>query len=202
MKLLKNKVTLFALLGALGSNVAVAGIAFDLQAQHFSKAIEGEYQGARYELPEAFVTTNLKYVDGTYLTQSNTGNLNVEVKTPVSEWSVSVDAYYILGTDYKKTRTIKMTSENGESILISFRNDAITFNGEKVYTPGERKRMTVAVTQNTSQISLVINGVAAGTATRETFGKLKYVDVQAIHESDNSVGTDYDYINGLTIGSK
>ena len=177
-----------------------AEIAFDLHAQHFSKAIEGKYEGARYELPKAFVSTNLKYVDGEYLTQDRGGYINVEVKEPKSNWSVSVDAYYIMGDDYKKTRTIKLTSENGESILVSFKNDAITFNGENVYTPGEYKRMTISLTQNANDISLTINGVKAGTATRATFGKLKYVDVQAIYEYDFE--KNYDYINGITIGSK
>ena len=177
-----------------------AEIAFDLHAQHFSKAIEGKYEGARYELPKAFVSTNLKYVDGEYLTQDRGGYINVEVKEPKSNWSVSVDAYYIMGSERKKTRTIKLTSENGESILVSFKNDAITFNGENVYTPGEYKRMTISLTQNANDISLTINGVKAGTATRATFGKLKYVDVQAIYEYDS--GHNYDYINGITIGSK
>ena len=177
-----------------------AEIAFDLHAQHFSKAIEGKYEGARYELPKAFVSTNLKYVDGEYLTQDRGGYINVEVKEPKSNWSVSVDAYYIMGNERKKTRTIKLTSENGESILVSFKNDAITFNGENVYTPGEYKRMTIALTQNANDINLTINGVKAGTATRATFKKLKYVDVQAIYEYDS--GNNYDYINGITIGSK
>lgn len=202
MGLLKFKLISLVLLTLLaGRASAAADIVFDLHAQHFSKAIEGQYEGARYELPKAFFTTNLKYVDGAYLTKSNAGNINVEVKEPIANWSMSADTFYIMGSNYKKTRTIKMTSENGESVLVSFRFDAVTFNGENVYSPGEFKRMTIAVTQNTNDIELIINGVKVGTATRETFGKLKYVDVQAISEEDSG-STHYDYINGLTIGSK
>jgi hypothetical protein len=204
MKLLKVKVVALVLLTtSLVSNAfAEAEVAFDLHAQHFSKAIEGEFEGARYELPKAFVTTNLNYVDGSYWTESAGGILNVEVKEPIADWSVSVDAFYVLGTDYKKTRTIKVTSENGESVLVSFRYAVVTFNGETVYIPGERGRLTVAITQSGDNIELAINGTIAGTASRASFGKLKYVDVQAIYESDSSSGSDYDHINGLTIGSK
>ena len=197
---LKTKVALAALLGSLVGNVAAAEIAFDLHAQHFSKSIEGLHEGARYELPEAFVTTNLKYEDGSYVTKDESGILNVEVKTPISNWSVSVDTSYVLGDHISKTRTIKVTSENGESVLISFKYKAVTFNGSIVYTPTERERMTVSITQNADDIGLVINGIIAGTVTRSTFGKLKYVDVQAIYEND--IGSYYDRVNGLTIGSK
>lgn len=188
------------LAGLVSTTLLNAEIAFDLHAQHFSKAIAGEYEGARYSLPKAFVSTNLKYVDGVYLTQNTGGYINVEVKIPKANWSTSIDTYYIMGNHYKRTRTIKLTSENGESILVSFRNDAITFNGENVYIPGEYNRMTIALTQNGNDIELIINGVKAGTATRATFGKLKYLDVQAIYEYDS--GHKYDYINGITIGSK
>ncbi|WP_022952037.1 hypothetical protein [Leucothrix mucor] len=199
---LKARVAIFGILSVLGSNVFAAEIAFDLHAQHFSKAIAGQYEGARYELPKAFVTTNLKYEDGAYVTKNESGVLNVEVKTPIPDWSVSVDAFYVMGNSQYKTRTIKVTSENGESVLVSFKNLAVTFNGVKVHTPSERQRMTVAITQNSNEIGLVINGVIAGTATRATFGKLKYVDVQAIYEDDNSTGSDYDRVNSLIIGSK
>ena len=195
-----KKITRFMLGTLLFSGSLFAEIAFDLHAQHFSKAIEGKYEGARYELSNSYVSTNLKYIDGTYLTKSNAGYINVEVKEPIADWSTSIDAYYIMGNSYKKTRTIKWTSENGESILVSFKNDAITFNGENVYVPGGYQRMTITLTQNDNNIELILNGVKAGTATRATFGKLKYVEVQAISESDG--GTRYDYINGLTIGSK
>jgi len=197
---MKNLTKKLLLAGLLSTSLLNAEIAFDLHAQHFSKAIEGKYEGARYELPKAFVSTNLKYVDGTYLTQDNAGYINIELKTPKLNWSTSIDAYYIMGNSYKKTRTIKWTSENGENILLSFRYDAITFNGKNVYTPGEYKRMTISLTQNGDNIELTINGVKAGTATRTTFGKLKYLDVQAIYEYDS--GDNYDYINAITIGSK
>ena len=198
---MKNTAKKLLLAGLLSTTLLNAEIAFDLHAQHFSKAIAGEYEGARYELPKAFVSTNLKYVDGKYLTKSNAGYINVEVKTPRSNWSTSIDAYYIMGNYYNKTRSMKWTSENGESILLSFRNDEITFEGKKVYVPGEYKRMTIALTQDGNNINLTINGVKVETVSRATFGKLKYLDVQAIVEYDNNANR-YDYINGITIGSK
>ena len=189
-------------LGMLVFSVSLfADIQFDLHAQHFSKAIEGKYAGARYELTDSYVSTNLAYVDGKYLTQNNAGYVNVELKTAIANWSTSVDAYYIMGNSEKKTRTIKWTSENGESILVSFKYGSVIFDGKSVYTPDEYQRMTISLTQNTDSIELIINGVKAGTATRASFGNLKYVEVQAISEYNNGA-IRYDYINSLTIGSK
>jgi len=177
-----------------------ADIQFDLHAQHFSKAIEGKYAGARYELTDSYVSTNLAYIDGKYLTQDNAGYINVELKTAIANWSTSIDTFYIMGSSYKKTRTIKWISENGESILVSFKYGSVTFDGKSVYSPDEYQRMTISLTQNIDSVELVINGIKVGTAKRASFGNLKYLEVQAIYEYDG--GKNYDYINSITIGSK
>jgi len=186
-------------LGILLTSISLfADIQFDLHAQHFSKAIEGKYAGARYE--DSYVSTNLAYIDGKYLTQDNAGYINVELKTAIANWSTSIDTFYIMGNSYKKTRTIKWISENGESILVSFKYGSVTFDGKSVYSPDEYQRMTISLTQNIDSVELVINGIKVGTAKRASFGNLKYLEVQAIYEYDG--GKNYDYINSITIGSK
>jgi len=189
-------------LGILLTSISLfADIQFDLHAQHFSKAIEGKYAGARYELADSYVSTNLAYIDGKYLTQDNAGYINVELKTAIANWSTSIDTFYIMGSSYKKTRTIKWISENGESILVSFKYGSVTFDGKSVYSPDEYQRMTISLTQNIDSVELVINGIKVGTAKRASFGNLKYLEVQAIYEYDGG-GNHYDYINSITIGSK
>jgi len=197
-----NKIGNLVLGMLISSNLLFGEIVFNLHAQHFSKAIEGKYEGARYELDKCYVSTNLAYTGGVYKAGNSLGYFNVGIKEPIENWSTSIDVFYIMGNSYKRTRTIKWSSENGESILVSLKNDAITFDSKNVYTPGEYQRLTITLTQNSDNVELIINGTKVGTATKETFGKLKYIDVQAIYEYDGSSDSNHDYVNGITIGSK
>jgi len=193
MKQIKN-----ILLGtALLSASLFAEIHFDLNSQHFSKAIEGNFEGARYELPSAYVSTNLKYANGYYITQNSSGYMNVELKTAVSDWSVSIDTYYQTSSAYQSFRSIKLTADNGESIVISTQRNAIIFNGESVYNPDENGiRMTFSITKTGDSVDLSINGAKVPTIQRANFLKLKHVEVQAIQENSAN-----DRVNSVIIGS-
>ena len=185
--------------GILASSLlANAEIAFDLHAQHFSKAIAGKYEGARYELPSSFVSTNLNYVDGYYTTKNDNGYFNVEVKIPKIDWSVSIDTWYYA---YYTTRgrSIKLISDNGESIDVTFYSDNVQFDGNKVVSSfNNSQRTSVGFIQNGNNIELYINGVKVGTAVRANFQKLKYVEVQLT----NNYSSKMDDLHSLTIGSK
>lgn len=172
-----------------------AEIAFDLHAQHFSKAIAGQYEGARYELPKAFVSTNTKYEDGYYTTQNDNGYFNVEVKEPKVDWSVSVDANYYLSDG--STRTIKLVADNGESIVVSFTYKDIHFDSNNVLgSLYNSERIATELTRNGDNIELYINGNKVATAVRASFDKLKYVEVALITTNIN------EDLHSLTIGSK
>ena len=178
------------------SSVLSADIAFDLHAQHFSKAIEGKYEGARYDLPYSYASTNLKYEDGYYITQNSSGYFNVEVKEPKEGWSVSFDAYYRFS--YRNyVRTVKLVSENGESVVLSLSSKDSKFNSTSVFSAGSNLRVTASFSQVGENIELSINGEQVGVAKKKTFGALKYIEIQLINED----GTN-DRLNSLTIGSK
>lgn len=196
MKTVKAGILFFILLSASGSK-AFAEIAFDLHEQHFSKSIAGEYEGARYELPKSFVSTNLKYDNGYYITENSSGYFNVEVKNPSDNWSVSIDTFYRFSINYKRTRTIKITSENGESVMVSFKYNDTKFNDEKVYGETTSTRVTTSLRKNGNDIELIINGEKAGSVARPSFSKLKYIELQLIQE-----GSSFDRLNSLNIGSK
>jgi len=185
------------LAGLLSTALLNAEIAFDLQAQHFSKAIDGKYEGARYELPKTFISTNLRYQDGYYITKNSSGYLNVEIKEPRLNWSISCDTFYRFNINHKRTRTIKLISENGESIMVSFKYNDTRFNSKKVYGETTATRVTTAFKQDGDKIELVINGVSVETVSKANFKKLKYVEIQVIQEGDY-----FDRLNNLTIGSK
>jgi len=180
---------------------AEASIAFDLHAQHFSKAIAGEYEGARYELPTAFVSTNLAYASGRYTTESDDGYFNVQIKEPKADWSVSLDFTMYLNKD---TRALKLIADNGESIVVSFSSENISFNSKKVVDSlYYSERITVELLRKGDDVELWINGAKVETATRPTLTKLKYVEIQ-LNSDNNAYNSSVvnDDLHSLTIGSK
>jgi hypothetical protein len=195
---MKNIGLKLLLAGLLSTSLLNAKIAFDLHAQHFSKAIAGTYEGARYELPKSFVSTNLKYIDGKYTTKNDNGYFNVEVKSPRTNWSVSLDVWYKLYYN-NSARTIKLVADNGESISISFAPGDVVFDSKKVVTnlSGE-ERVTVEILRTGNNIELSVNGKKVGTAVRASFATLKYVEVSLI----NDYNSYYDNLHSLVIGSK
>jgi len=192
---MKHISTKLILAGLFTTSLLNAGIDFNLANQHFSKAIEGQYQGARYELPKAFVSTNLKYTEGRYTTKNDNGYFKVELKEAKVNWSVSLDiSYYLSG----ETRSIKLIDENGQSIVLSFFYKKVVFNSKKVVSNlSASERITVEFLKNGKNIELYINGAKVGTAVRENFGKLKFTEVQLVEEYDR-----FDDLNSLTIGSR
>jgi len=196
MKSIRLKLLVAGLL--LSSTVLNAEILFDLQAQHFSKALEGNFEGARYDLPQSFVSTNLKYEDGKYTTKDNGGYFKVEIKEPKSDWSVSLDVWYYMYYA-SRGRSIKLISNNGQSIDVFFSYKNITFDGKKVVSNlYDYERISVGFIQDGDNIELYINGAKVGTAVRSAFGELKFVEAQLV----NNTGSTMDDLIGLTIGSK
>ncbi len=191
-----NKALKVMAMVSLLSSSLFAEIVFNLEEQHFSKAIEGTYESARYELTDAYVSTNLKYIEGVYLSDDSTGKFNVELKEPIESWSVSFDVWFYLSS---KRRFIKLVDENGESAVVSFKSKDINFDNKSVVSDlysGER--LTVGLLKNGDDIELSINGSKVGTATKASFSKLKYIETGLIVFSNNL----YDTLNSLTIGSK
>ena len=103
--------TIFKLaLGALFySSVLMGETVFDLTAQHFSNSLDGQGEGARYDLPKTYVSTALKYEAGHYgrTTSFTSQKMDVEIKTPLTNWSVSFDMSYHLSSDTHPIRFIK-----------------------------------------------------------------------------------------------
>lgn len=197
---MKNTALKLLTTALLTTTLLNAEIAFDLHAQHFSKAIAGEYEGARYELPKAFVSTNLAYASGRYTTESDDGYFNVQIKEPKVDWSVSLDFTMYLRTD---TRSLKLIADNGESIVVSFSYENISFNSKKVVDSlYYSERITVELLRKGDDVELWINGAKVETATRPTLTKLKYVEIQLSSDYSNNSTVVNDDLHSLTIGSK
>lgn len=196
-----KKLALNLLLPLIMTASLQADIKFDLHAQHFSTALAGNYEGARYELPTAFASTNLSYVDGRYTTADDNGYFNVALKTPALNWGVTLDVSCYL---YKEERSVKVTSDSGDSVMVTFDKDDIRFNGQTVLTDLDfAERITVGFVKNGNDIEVSINGNLVGATTRPNFGKLKYAEVQLITENDYSSSTlHHDDLHSLTVGSR
>ena len=197
-KLLKSTLLLTALSSAL-----TAGTIFDLSAQHFSNSLDGEGVGARYDLPNVYVSTALKYTAGLYTPTTNraTQTMAVEIKTPPSNWSVSFDMSYYL---YTKVHPIRLTSDTGKTITVSFAKRKISLNAESISEPTNfyyRKEITGTITKSGNTVTCQIAGYVTKTITVSNFSKLKFINVSLLLDHNEYNNYQPDYLNGLNISS-
>jgi hypothetical protein len=180
----------------LFSGLLHAEIIFDLSAQHFSNSLDGQGEGARYDLPKAYVSTALKYQDGHYLltTFSASQKMEIEIKNPLSDWSVSFDMSYYL---YYETHPIRFTSDTGKTIIVSFEDGEIFLNGSQIYNGNisQREEIVGTLSKNGNSVTLSVNGYVTKTINISNFSKLKFVSVSLVPDSHGDV------MNGLTIGT-
>lgn len=188
MKLMKSLLTVAAAL-LISQNVIASELHFDLHAQDFSEAKkEGDMIWARYELPKSYVTTNLKHTSN-YTTLDGSGFLRSELKQPVTTWGVAIDAYYAFD-HYSHTRSIILTADNGQSLVIGLAEDerygsggGVIFNGTQVYSPSDAERLTIAINKdNAGTVNLNINGRTVATQENVSFPRLRSVETQLITE--------------------
>ena len=189
-----KKILKLTLLLATLSNLLVAQTIFDLSAQHFSNSIDAEGKGARYNLPKVYVSTALKYVDGIYALTTSAGQpMDVEIKTPLSNWVVSFNMSYDI---YDHIHPIRFTSDTGKTIIISFRWNEIYLNGTRVLQDENLlEKITNVVgslSKNGNSVTLSVNGYLTKTINVSNFAKLKFVSVSVVQEnmyhSDNLLG--------------
>ncbi len=200
MKLVSYKLLLSIILTTLTTQTAIAAqILFDLNAQHFSETLnDGGLVAARYNLPDSFVSTNLKY-DQSYHSVSgdDTGSLAIELKQPIENWGVSFDIKYSFSGSFREKRSIKLTSDDGTTSTVSLSWHKVTFNGIDAYEPENFERLVIAIDKNNNEdIKLRINGDLVASTPSIGFSNLKFVEVQLISENG------LDSLNSLIIGEK
>ncbi len=176
-------------------------IHFNLHAQHFSETMnDGDMAAARYELADAYVSTNLKFGD-TYYTTNDNGFFVIDLKQSLSgNWGVSID----MGYTYPESRSIILKSQNGKSIIINIEigNDAIvSYGGSDLVTDsytGRLWRAAISVNHEGGNIFTVdINGQSFSATLPEGFSSLSSVELQLTY---GTYSGDYDRLHGLTIG--
>jgi len=192
-----KKIIKTALLATTLTSLLTAGTIFDLSAQHFSNSLKGKGAGGKYNLPKCYVSTGLKYTDGSYtLANGKTQNMAVEVKTPPSTWSVSFDMSYYLHND---THQVRLTSDTGKTIIVAFRWNQIRLDGEviyeKSYTLENRTSVSCTISKSGNAVRL-ITGLTTKDILIPGFSKLKFVNVSVDKDWGN-----WDTLNGLNISS-
>lgn len=190
-----------ALTALMSQNVLAASqMYFDLHAQNFSETKkEGDMIWARYDIPNSYVTTNLKHTS-TYNTLDDTGFMRVDLKQPLVTWGVAIDMRYAFAYE-KDRRSIILTSDNGESLIIGLTtykstnsSGGVIFNGKRAFITGYDERLSISMSKNdTGQITLNING-SITTVDDLDFSQLRSVEAQLIVESGES-----DMLNSFTI---
>jgi len=191
-----KKILKSALLVTALTNLLTAGTIFDLQAQHFSNSNDGDGVAAKYDLPNVYVSTALKYINGFYtLVSTSTQTMSVELKSPPANWSVSFDMSYYLNN---QTHPIRFTSDTGRTITVTFKYYYIFLNGVKIYNGSSldgSEAVTGTITKSGNTVTCTIAGFVTKTITVSDFSNLKFVNVSLLHDSYT------DHLNGLNIAS-
>jgi len=191
--------------------VANAEIVFDLNAQQLQNTIGLDANGqnadvketpSRYNLPKTYVSTGLVYKQGTYTLNNNSwqDQFYVEVKNPISEWSVNFGVKYHF---YESTHTIKFISDTGKTIIIGMKHGKIYFN-----SPSNAQNMSFSdwtdvvgsVSIDGSNVTFEVNGVTK-TISVPNFSKLKYVSISILNDDEDNNFNYYSVLKSLTIGS-
>jgi len=194
-----KKLLTTALLTTALTSLLTAGTIFDLSAQHFSNSLDGDGVGGRYDLPKCYVSTALKYTNGIYAltTSPASQTMAVEIKTPPSNWSVSFDMSYHIYGWANVPHPVRITSDTGKTITVTFMSDGIYLNGVRIYKKGfdDRYGISGTVTKTGNSVTCQIAGYVIKTINIENFSKLKFVNVTLSYDNGN------DYLNGLNISS-
>lgn len=194
--------------------VANADIVFDLNAQQLQNTIGLDANGqnadvkmtpSRYNLPKTYVSTGLFYKNGTYTLKDNLwqGIFYVEIKNPISTWSVDFGVLYYF---YESAHTVKFISDTGKTITLGMHNRKIYFNSpnDSQYIAdssfSDWTDVIGSVTMDGSNVSFVVNGYTK-TISVPNFSKLKYVSISIINDDLDSRYSKYSILKSLTIGS-
>ena len=192
--------------------VANAEVVFDLNAQQLQNTIGLDANGqnadvketpSRYNLPKTYISTGLIYKNGTYTLKDNSwkDQFYVEIKNPISTWSVNFGVEYYF---YESTHTIKFISDTGKTITLGMHMGKIYFN-----SPNESQAVSSfngwtdvvgSVSMDGSTVSFEVNGMTK-TITVSNFSKLKYVSISINNDDEDNSYKDYSILKSLTIGS-
>ena len=186
---------------------------FYLKSQHFQNAMGKDANGqnakvietpSRYNLPKVYVSTGLvQNKNGTYTLGENKwqDQFYVELKNPVSTWSVDFDASYYFRY---ALRTIKFISDTGQTITLGMSRYGFYFNSEvSEYTDNTyRVYLTGTVSMNGSKVTFDIDRMKEPkTMTVSNFSKLKYVSISILDDELGASSYYYDILNSLRISS-
>lgn len=194
--------------------VANAEIVFDLGVQQLQNTIGLDANGqnadvkmipSRYNLPKTYVSTGLIYKNGTYTLKDSRwqDQFYVEIKNPISTWSVNFGVMYDLD---ESTHTIKFISDTGKTITLGMHYQKIYFNspndsqfiGDSSFSGWTD--VIGSVTMDGSNVSFEVNGMNR-TISVPNFSKLKYVSISILNDNLGSSYTSYSSLKSLTIGS-
>jgi len=196
---------------------AESKILFALNNQYFSETMpkeksesprDGQMIGARYDVGDVIVSTNLsRWSTGVLgsLRNHNDGYLIVDIKQPVSTWTVSANVSYTFHGKCAYGRasySIRIGANNGESIYLTT-NPCDVVVGDKQFTIRKENDLTnVAlnyfVKTKGETILVRLNGQTLVTLPRGDFDTLKTVEMSIGHGYNGKPS----HIKNLTISQK
>ena len=154
----------------------MADMVFDLRAQQFSNSLEAKFKDSTYDVGDSIVSTALAYVNGYYRAQTyGIGGIQVRVKEPKPNWSITFDMYGYLEYDGVG---VMLQDPDGHAINLAFGWKYIALDGEKKVIDSfyRSEQINCVIQKQGNTIDIVINGQYKFTTTKEKFD-LSYVNI-------------------------
>jgi len=196
---------------------AESKILFALNNQYFSETMQkektekpkaGQMIGARYDVGDVIVSTNLaRWSTGVLGTLRNRkdGYFIADVKEPVKQWTVSINvsyAFYGVCTQAVASYSLRLGANNGESIYITTNPCDVVAQGKQFKLTKtdtlEDTALNYFVKTDQGNIIVMLNGQTLIKVPKGDFDKLKTVEMGV---GTSKVGFP-SHIKNLTIAQK
>lgn len=165
-----------AILLLLSFSVYAREIIFDLRSQDFINSLGEKQFSSKYNLDDKIIvhTNMLKNDQDIYHTNSNViGKFNLYPLKTIFDWTLNVDVQYEGLKD--KNRFIKLTDENGVTVLLEFNTNGFIFNAIDYNAKLDKKHLLIQLIKKNENVEFYLNKQLIDTQLT-TFSKIKTVE--------------------------
>lgn len=151
-------------------------IIFDLRSQDFVNSLGEKQFSSKYNLDDKIIiqTNMLKNDQAVYHTNSNvTGKFNLYPLRTIFDWTLNVDVQYEGLKD--KNRFIKLTDENGVTILLELNTIGFIFNAIDYNAKLDKKHLLIQLVKKNETVEFYLNKQLIDTQLTN-FSKIKSVE--------------------------
>jgi len=210
-------ITLLAIF-SVSSLMGEGKILFALNNQYLSETmpkkksenpIDGEMIGARYDIGDVIISTNLsRWKSGVLgvLRNRDDGYFIADIKNPTKKWTASIDVIYGFGyyCSEDSSYTIKLGANNGESIYISTNSCSVVVQDKEFKIRKNKSLKDVSlnyfIKTSGNNIIVMLNGQTLMKMPKGEFDSLKTIEMSLGIDKYNAKSLSY--IKNITISKK